>query len=288
MPAASGPGEEIDRALLPAFCRGTPPSVQEPSRADLAELYEVHTEAVRRHLQHFGAREQDLDDLVQEVFLVMHGKGERLAEVRPLDPWLREVCRRVAAGDRRRAHRRREVAFGEAPERPDEAPATDAALERVEQTERLHRALGLLDERSRDLVALHELGNLPLVEVAVLVEADRKTVRKRLATALRRLTALLGNEPAPRSEGSSGPPSSGKRISEPPTSVSELRMLAAHPMINVGLVGSTVIAIWPRAPTLEALEILDREFARALELSGTWRWSRPAPGRRTCRSGRRS
>ncbi|HEY3257014.1 MAG TPA: sigma-70 family RNA polymerase sigma factor, partial [Polyangiaceae bacterium] len=158
----------------------------------LAELYQAHTAPIRRHLQSFGAREHDVDDLVQEVFLVLHAKRELLAQIRPLDPWLREVCRRVAASDRRRAHRRREVAFGEPIETADEAGGTDTAFEREEQQGRLHHALTQLDEYSRDLVALHEVGDLPLVDMAELIEADRKTVRKRLETALRRLSTLIG------------------------------------------------------------------------------------------------
>lgn len=231
----------------------------------LAELYHAHTVPIRRHLQSFGARGPDVDDLVQEVFLVLHAKRELLAQIRPLDPWLREVCRRVAAGDRRRAHRRREVTFGEPVASADEAGATDAAFEREEQQGRLHHALTQLDEYSRHLVAMHEVGDLPLVDMAELIDADRKTVRKRLSVALRRLSALIGSErdPAPRSR------ASGERVAQadnPPRNASEFRVLLRHPAVNVGLVGSVLIAVWPGAATLEALELLELEMARASEI----------------------
>jgi len=196
---------------------------------------------------------------------VLNAKRELLAQIRPLDPWLREVCRRVAASDRRRAHRRREVAFGDPIETADEAGGTDTAFERQEQQGRLHRALTQLDEYSRDLVALHEVGDLPLEDMAELIEADRKTVRKRLGAALRRLSALIGSERAPAPDVRA----LGARATQAhplPRSASEFRVLARHPAVNLGLVGSVLIAVWPGAATLEALEIVEQQLTLAAEI----------------------
>jgi len=245
--------------------RGPGRRVAPPDRAALAALCETHLPAIRRHLQQFGAQGHDVDDLVQEVFLVLHAKRELVAQVRPLDPWLREVCRRVVAGDRRRAHRRHEVASGEPLDAVDEAGGTETAFEEEERQLRLHHALTQLDEPSRDLVALHEVGNLPLVDMAELMDADRKTVRKRLSTALRRLTALLGSETRGASLRAS---SEGPSEKHWPRHASEFRVLARHPAVNVGLMGSVLIAVWPGAATLEALEIVERGIARATEICG--------------------
>ncbi len=195
---------------------------------------------------------------MQEVFLVLHGKREQLDQIKPFEPWLREVCRRVAAGERRRAHRRREVVSGEPPDTADETLPSDSAVEQGERAERLHRALAQLDERARDLVALHELGSLPLQDVAELVDADRKTVRKRLGAALKRLTLLLGAAPASSTSGRSESPS------VPPTSSDGFQVLACHPAITIGLVGSVVIAIWANNASVEALEELDVAFSKAI------------------------
>jgi RNA polymerase sigma factor (sigma-70 family) len=281
MLAASWPGEEIDNGFataVPPWHRlrvqhgdAPPPRSRKSARpvtdgSALTRLYQAHTDAVRRHLQAFGARGHDIDDLAQEVFLVLHAKRELIRRIRPLDPWLREICRRVAAGERRRAHRRHEVAYGEPLETADETTDTDTALEREERQVRLHHALTQLDEHSRDLVALHELGDLPLVDVAELVEADRKTVRKRLGSALRRLTVILG------SEGSKADLHALRQrrspIGEPARSSGAFRVLARHPAVHVGLVGSVLIAVWPGAATLEALELLGEQMDRASEICG--------------------
>jgi RNA polymerase sigma-70 factor (ECF subfamily) len=226
----------------------------------LAELYASHVAGARRHLQHFGGAPQDMDDLVQEVFLVLHGKRELLPTIAPFDPWLREVCRRVAAGDRRRAYRRREIVSGEHPDSADDALPSDSALEQGERAERLHLALAQLDERARDLVALHELGDLPLEDVAELIDADRKTVRKRLGAALKRLTVLLGSA-RPAFAAELRAPSS-----QPLVGATEAQLLVLHPGVTVGLVGSTLISVWPGLATLEALEQLDNAMTRAAEL----------------------
>jgi RNA polymerase sigma-70 factor, ECF subfamily len=238
-----------------------------PEDAAFAALWEGHAPSVRRHLVRLGVQPADVDDLVQEVFLLAHEKRALLAAVQLVDPWLREVCRRVAAGHRRLAHRRHEVAFGEPPELASEAAAMESELQRGQEEERLLHALGRLDEESRDLVALHRLGPLPLVDVATLVDADRKTVRKRLMTALRRLTHLLGSN-----DGVQDTDSSATDNVQPALSVGQvpdhapLEVLAEHPAVQVGRVGAVVIAVWPGRPTLETLELLDAQLAASIEL----------------------
>lgn len=219
-------------------------------------LWAEHAAAVRRQLIKLGVTPTDLDDVLQEVFLVAHDLGDELANVQHPEAWLREVSRRVAAGYRRRAHRRREVAYGDPPEVAS-VPDADTQLAEQQDVERLHHALGQLDEESRDLVALRELGSLPLTEVAALVKADRKTVSKRLSIALRKLTNFL------RSDGdfaSSGPASGVRpstRPSVPPAEPATFRMLARHPDVRIALLGTLVIALWPGPPTLEALQLID-------------------------------
>jgi hypothetical protein len=94
--------------------------------------------------------------------------------------------------------------------------------------------------------------------VAELTHADRKTVRKRLSGALRRLTRLVGSAPPPAPLERSGPPR------ESPTSAPGFELLIEDPSIRVGLVGSVVIAIWPGAASVHALERLDEAFQQAV------------------------
>jgi RNA polymerase sigma-70 factor (ECF subfamily) len=144
-----------------------------------------------------GVREADLPDLCQEVFLVVHGKGEVLPSVERVDLWLREICRRVAAGYRRRAGNRLEVLGCDVAERPD--PGTEVAEEPDfrDRLSLLRWALNHLDDESRDLLALHDVGEMSLSELAKLVAHDRKTVRGRLARARQRVSRWLCGAGAP-------------------------------------------------------------------------------------------
>ena len=234
----------------------------------MASLYSSHAEHIRRELSHFGVSGADLDDLSQEVFLVVADKVGRLTEIVRMDLWLREVCRKVAAGYRRRGFRQREVAVEEGIQLVDEAALLQSQLlESHEDAERLYRAVSALDDESRDLIAMHELGGMPLIEVAQLVERDRKTVSKRLAEANRRLTRLFReHSPVRRLFQPSAPtpePAPAERAK-----AEKLNMLGASADISVGLIGAVLIAFFRGPPTLDSLALLDEQLDAAVKLSG--------------------
>jgi len=161
-----------------------------------ASTYARFAPYVRRQLAALGVRDADLPDLCQEVFLVAHGKEDVLPAIDRVDLWLREICRRVAAGYRRRAGHRLEVLGCDIAERPD--PGTEAGEEpdAGATLSLLRGALNHLDDESRDLLALHDAGEMPLSELARLVAHDRKTVRSRLARARRRVSHWLSGDGA--------------------------------------------------------------------------------------------
>lgn len=166
----------------------------------------------------------------------------------------------MAAGHRRRGFRQHEVAVGSAPEPVDEnAPLHSTVLEIREAEQHLYRVVGALDDEARDLIAMHELGELPIADIAQVVARDRKTVRKRLEAANRRLTRLFREEPA-RAKGS-GLLEADHAVpaAAPPGRVSlgALLPLGATRDVTIGRLGPVLIAVWVGPPTLEALELLE-------------------------------
>lgn len=106
------------------------------TNSNVDALWAQHAAAVRRQLLKHGVTPTDLDDVVQKT---AHGRarlGDELANVQHPEVRLREVSRRVAAGYRRRAYRRREVAYGEPPEIADASDA-DVQLAEHQDVERL-------------------------------------------------------------------------------------------------------------------------------------------------------
>ena len=148
-----------------------------------AIAYEHFAPYVRGKLARLGVRDADLPDLCHEVFLIVHDKVGIVPDVDRVDLWLREICRRVAAGYRRRFGNKLEVLGrdldSEAPAGFIDTPDAGVGTERREQLALVRKALNRLDDESRDLLALHDVGELPLTELARLVDHDRKTVRGR-------------------------------------------------------------------------------------------------------------
>src|SRR4051812_23240359 len=90
-----------------------------------AAAYASFAPYVRGRLAGLGVRDADLPDLCHEVFLVVHDKVDLVPGVERVDLWLRAICRRVAAGYRRRFAHKLEILRRD----PDaESPADDPML----------------------------------------------------------------------------------------------------------------------------------------------------------------
>jgi RNA polymerase sigma-70 factor (ECF subfamily) len=147
----------------------------------LADIYRSHGEFVWACLQRFGVRDRDLEDTLQEVFVVVH---QRLATFRGearLTTWLYAICLRVAAAHRRRGYVARETQVDE----PFETAALDQSSPEDEvllmQRRRvLERILDELDLEKRALLVMFEIDELPCEEIASILGVPLGTVYSRL------------------------------------------------------------------------------------------------------------
>src|SRR4051812_35441150 len=108
-----------------------PPTAEQPSK--LRALYEAHAAFVCRSLRRLGVAEPDLDDMLQEVFLVVYQRLSDYEERDKARAWLYSICVRVAQAQRRSRFRRRENVTAQLPE--GEAAATQ--LQSVEDRQAL-------------------------------------------------------------------------------------------------------------------------------------------------------
>jgi len=158
-------------------------------------------EAVYRRMSALaGASAPDLDDLVQlaaeQVFKKLasfEGRSELLT-------WVYAVCYRVLL-KQRRWYRRWSLRFRLEQEDDPVAHASDdslpsASVERAERARSLHAGLSRLSERQRAVVVLHDLEELSIAEVAVIVDCNELTARSRLRDGRKQLRALLGADAA--------------------------------------------------------------------------------------------
>ncbi len=188
--AALGPIDEVD---LIDRCR-------KDDRAAHDELYHRFRRQVAGNLYRVLGDRDDLEDLVQEVFVIAFRGLERFRGDARLSTWLYRICVNVALG-RIRTRKRRPTAIGgldldAAPSDPlTERPETpDRSLERRRDQEKVYRALEALAPKKRIVLYLHEIEGLDLKEIAYLVDSNPVTVRTRLFYARREFYKLIAEE----------------------------------------------------------------------------------------------
>ena len=161
---------------------GTPPVP--PAHLDAAKLFRDHAPFVANFVARLGTRREEVDDIVQEVFLVAHRRGGFIPGAARPTTWLAEIAIRVSSAARRRQRRSREdpdvqtVASALAPGRsPGEQAETAEALRRVQQ------ALETLDEAKRVVFILFELEGESCESIAAGLGIPVGTVYSRLHKA---------------------------------------------------------------------------------------------------------
>lgn len=167
----------------------------EPRRLDLSAIYGDHAELVWRSLQRFGVRDHDLEDLLQEVFVIVHQKLHTFDAAAPLPPWLFGICRRVAARHRRRAYLRRET-LGEPPERADTDLGPEQAAMVDQARAELNQILDALDLDVRAVLVMSAIDELPREEIAAILGIPVGTVDSRLHAARREFDRALARRRA--------------------------------------------------------------------------------------------
>jgi RNA polymerase sigma-70 factor (ECF subfamily) len=148
------------------------------------EVHERHADFVWRSLQRLGVRAMDLEDQMQEVFIVAHRRLASFDGSSELTTWLFGICLRVAVAHRRRAHVRRETTThdGEPPEPGESSDPEQSALER-EARDELEALLSGLDLEKRAVFVMFEIEGFTAPEIANVMGTPVGTVYSRLATA---------------------------------------------------------------------------------------------------------
>jgi RNA polymerase sigma-70 factor (ECF subfamily) len=153
-------------------------------------LFAAHFTYVWNALRRLGVREADREDLVQEVFVRVHRALATYDDTRPPRPWLFAFAFRVASDHRRLARNRLETNES-APETPAETASADESLDDARRRALLDRGLEALDLPKRAVIVLHELEEMPIAEVARVLEIPEGTAASRLRAARTELAAAI-------------------------------------------------------------------------------------------------
>jgi RNA polymerase sigma-70 factor (ECF subfamily) len=162
-------------------------------RPTLRQVFDEHGAYVWRALRHLGAPEGEVDDLVQEVFVVVHRRLPSFEGRSSLRTWLYGICLRVASDFRRRARVRYERTASD-PARDLSESASLAPDERARARAQLRNLLAALDDDKREVLVLYEIEGLPMSEVAEILGCPLQTAYSRLHAARARLVALAAEQ----------------------------------------------------------------------------------------------
>ncbi len=156
-----------------------------------AEYFAVRAHALRRLGYGLSGDWHTAEDLVQATFVKLYRSwlGVRADSI---DAYARRILINLYLSQRR--SRRRELIVPEPPDRP--APAGTGVPERLA----LHAALAGLAPRQRAAVVLRYLEDLPVVEVAALLQISEGTVKSQTARGIQALRAALADPTSVGSE----------------------------------------------------------------------------------------
>ncbi len=131
------------------------------------------------------------EDVAQEAFLRVWRQAPKWRSgAARFDTWLHRVALNLCYD---RLRKRREVAYAEPPDQPDEAPGPERGLEAEDTGRRVAAALAALPDRQREAVVLchyQELGN---IEAARLMGVSVEALESLLGRARRALRARLAD-----------------------------------------------------------------------------------------------
>jgi RNA polymerase sigma-70 factor (ECF subfamily) len=171
------------QATLPSIVRRTVP-------CSFAEAYRDHATLVARWAARLGGPDSDVEDVVQEVFLVVSRKLSGFRDGGNFISWLFQITRKIVANQRRRLRWRRLWSPDQLGCLRWEGPSPEAELERRQVVMLFHRALDRLPERQRIVFVLYELDGMSTPAIAELVGRNLSTVKVQLCRARERFMAV--------------------------------------------------------------------------------------------------
>jgi RNA polymerase sigma-70 factor, ECF subfamily len=148
------------------------------------EVYQAHFSFVWRNVLNRGVPRSAVDDVVQEVFLVVHRKLSAFEGRAQVRTWLATVIRKVVAGHLRR---RRNQPMGEPLEGDTESTQQGPAeaLETKAAVSSFYEIMEQMTDEQREVFVLHDLEQMKGREIAEITDTNENTVHTRLRAARR-------------------------------------------------------------------------------------------------------
>jgi len=153
-------------------------------------IYRSELPYVWKTLRRLGVLPHDLEDVVHDLFVVVHRRLGDYDRSRPLRPWLFGIAVRVVSDYRRSSHRVHAALRSDA-EPPPEAPIAEERVTEREARTLFLRALETLDLERRAVLVMHDLDEIDMPEIAAALSLPLNTAYSRLRLARADLSKYL-------------------------------------------------------------------------------------------------
>jgi RNA polymerase sigma-70 factor (ECF subfamily) len=161
----------------------------EPRRLTLDAVYRAHAPFVWRSACRLGVPLSAAEDVVQEVFLIVHRRLDQFETGTSMRAWLSAIVVRVARANWRRFQRGNPALASGAPHvEPDELADSrgrdpEQRAQQDQAVRELYAILDLMDRDRREIFVLADLEQLTAPEIAGALEMNLNTVYWKLRMA---------------------------------------------------------------------------------------------------------
>lgn len=155
------------------------------------QVYEAHVDFVWRSARSLGVREMNIDDVVQEVFVVVQRRLHEFEGRSDIKTWLFGITRRVVRAHVRQLIRRRSQTETSADLADPNAACAEAQLATLEGTRLLYALLDELDPDLREVFVLSELEEMSGPSIAEALDLELSNVYARVRRARLAFDAAL-------------------------------------------------------------------------------------------------
>jgi len=168
-----------------------------------AEIYKKYFGFVWSCTRRLGVTEAEMDDLVQEIFIVIHARLSTLEQPNAIRSWIYGIVRRTVSTYHRakRANVASTASFhAEAELQYPQPPSPQELAEQSDQVRLLWSLLEKLDAPKREVFVLAEFDEIPIPEIALAIEVPLNTAYSRLRAARQELEQAIARHHAQASK----------------------------------------------------------------------------------------
>lgn len=139
------------------------------------ELFELYQPRLRYYIRRLDAKADNIDDMLQDVWLSVYRKIEKLKEPRAFPVWVYRIARNKVYG----GFRNKQI-FAQLPQERVLSEIKDEPDIPTDRAEAIHKALDNIQPHHREVLTLCFLENLPYQQIAEIVGCGLGTVKSRI------------------------------------------------------------------------------------------------------------